>query len=139
MFVVVFDTNIIISAALSLHGNPFRCLALAKAGSIESVTCQEILDEVREKLRFKLNFSPDRVQVAVDELVRCSRLVPIPCALKGAVADSRDDKIIECALVGNATHLVTGDKRHLLVLHSYQGIRVVSAAEFLADVSAHSQ
>src|SRR5690349_24784989 len=43
--VVVFDTNILLSALLSLRGNPFRCLALAKAAVVQSVTCQEILDE----------------------------------------------------------------------------------------------
>ncbi len=40
---VVFDTNILLSALLSLRGAPFHCLALAKAGSVQSVTCQEIL------------------------------------------------------------------------------------------------
>jgi uncharacterized protein len=42
-YVVVFDTNILLSALLSLNGYPFRCLALAKIRQIESVTCQEIL------------------------------------------------------------------------------------------------
>ena len=41
-YVVVFDTNILLSALLSTTGNPFRCLALAKIGQVESVTCQEI-------------------------------------------------------------------------------------------------
>ena len=49
-YTVVFDTNILLSALLSPKGNPFRCLALAKIGEIESITCQEILDEFAEKL-----------------------------------------------------------------------------------------
>lgn len=43
--IVVFDTNILLSALLSLTGNPFRCIALAKVGAVQSVTCQEILHE----------------------------------------------------------------------------------------------
>ncbi len=49
-YITVFDTNILISAVLSSNGVPFKCLALAKIGQIESVTCQEILDEFAEKL-----------------------------------------------------------------------------------------
>ena len=54
--VAVFDTNILLSALLSLRGNPFRCLALAKTGAVQSVTCQEILDEFQEKLEVKPQF-----------------------------------------------------------------------------------
>ena len=46
-----------------------------------------------------------------------------------------DDKVLECAVVGGATHIVMGDRRHLLSLGSYQGIPIVSAADFLALVS----
>jgi predicted nucleic acid-binding protein len=42
---------------------------------------------------------------------------------------------LECAVVGGATHIVTGDRRHLLPLGSYQGIAIVSAADFLALVA----
>jgi predicted nucleic acid-binding protein len=53
---VVFDTNVLLSALLSLRGNPSRCLALAKVGTVQSVTCQDILDEFEEKLRIKFGF-----------------------------------------------------------------------------------
>lgn len=48
--VVVFDTNILLSALLSPTGAPFRCVAMAKLGIVESITCEAILDEFREKL-----------------------------------------------------------------------------------------
>jgi uncharacterized protein len=65
-YVVVFDTNILLSALLSLNGSPFRCLALAKIGQVESVTCQEILDEFAEKLLLKFKFSEEMTQTAVE-------------------------------------------------------------------------
>ena len=37
-YTVVFDTNILIAALLPTKGNPFRCLALARIGQVESVT-----------------------------------------------------------------------------------------------------
>ena len=128
-YVAVFDTNIPLSALLSSNGNPFRCLALAKIRQVESVTCQEILDEFAEKLLLKFKFSEEMTQVAVDEVRGFSRLVEISATLKAVPADSDDDMVIECAVVGGATHIVTGDK-HLLTLTAYEGITIVKAAEF---------
>jgi len=129
-YVVVFDTNILISALLSTNGTPFRCLALAKIGQIESVTCQEILDEFTEKLLVKFKFSEEMTQTAVAEILRFSRLVEISGTLKTVPADPDDDRVVECAVVGQATHIVTGDK-HLLTLVKYQNIDIVKAADFI--------
>lgn len=52
-----------------------------------------------------------------------------------STTDPDDNMILECAVVGSATHIVTGDKRHLLPLGSYQGISIISAADFLILVS----
>jgi predicted Rossmann fold nucleotide-binding protein DprA/Smf involved in DNA uptake len=38
-------------------------------------------------------------------------------------------KVLECAVQAGATHIVTGDRRHLLPLSTFQGIAIVSAAE----------
>ena len=135
MWVVVFDTNILISALLSPNGSPFRCLELASKGSVQSVTCQEILDEFQEKLQFKFFYSPQDALATANEVINYSRLVTITNTIKIISADPDDDKILECAFVGGATHIVTGDRRHLLPLGSYQDIAIVSAAGFLALVS----
>jgi putative PIN family toxin of toxin-antitoxin system len=132
--VVVFDTNILVSALLSLRGSPFRCLALARLGLVESVTCQEILDEFTETLHAKLSFSPERAQAAAQEVRNCSRLVTITGALAVVGADPDDDKVLECAVVGGASYIVSGDRRHLLPLGSYQGIAIISAATLLTIV-----
>jgi uncharacterized protein len=134
-YIVVFDTNILLSALLSTNGNPFRCLALAKIGQAESVTCQEILDEFAEKLLVKFKFSEEMAQAAVEEVSRFSRLIEIPGTLEAVPDDPDDDMVVECAVMGNATHIVTGDK-HLLSLTSYQDIAILKAAEFVALLSS---
>lgn len=130
-FIVVFDTNILLSALLSLRGAPFRCLTHAKMGTVESVTCQAILNEFEDKLQTTCGYSAAQTHAARDEVCHFSRLVTITHTLNVVAADPQDDKIIECAVVGGATHSVTGDRRHLLPLGTYQGIAIVSAAEFL--------
>jgi uncharacterized protein len=134
MILVVFDTNILLSALFSLQGSPFACLALAKQRVVQSVTCQEILDEFREKLENKFSYTPQSAQAAVDEIRQISQLVVITGTLKVVAADPDDDKVIECAVMGNATYIVSGDRRHLLPLGSYQNIAIVSANEFLTLV-----
>lgn len=129
-YIVVFDTNILISALFSQTGSPFRALALAKIGQIESVTCQEIMDEFAEKLLLKFKFSEDKTQSAVGEILSFSRMVEISGTLKAVPNDADDDMVIECAVIGNASHIVTGDK-HLLSLSKYQDIAISKATDFV--------
>lgn len=93
--------------------------------------------EFAEKLATKFRFfrsSPEIVQVAVAEVQDFSQLVAISSTLKAAPDDPDDDMAIECAVVGQVTHIVTGDK-HLLALGHHQTIRIVKAAEQLALLS----
>ncbi|MBI1928538.1 putative toxin-antitoxin system toxin component, PIN family [Candidatus Poribacteria bacterium] len=131
--VVVFDTNILLSG-VGWRGTPYRCLELTRAGKVEGVTCQEILDELVEKLTVKLNFSQSQVTDTIADLLSFMRFVSITNAMKVIAADPDDDKVLECAIVGGATHIVTGDRRHLLPLGSYRGIQIVTAADLLAQI-----
>lgn len=133
-YIAVFDTNVLISALLSTTSNPFRCLALARIGQIESVTCQEILNEFSKKLIIKFKFSQEKAQAAIEEVRSFSRLVEISTELRAVSADPDDDMVVECAVIGGATHIVTGDK-HLLSLRKYQEIAIVKATEFVVLLS----
>jgi putative PIN family toxin of toxin-antitoxin system len=133
-YIVVFDTNILFSG-LGWRGNPFRCLQLAREGKVTSLTCREILAEFEEKLRLKRKMPAIHAARAVTEVLLFSRLVTITNTLKIVNDDPDDDKVLECAVAGGATHIVTGD-RHLLSLGSYQGISMVNATIFLELMSA---
>ena len=131
--IVVFDTNILISATLSQRSNPYRCLQLAKDGLIQSVTCREILDEFQEKLLSKFDYSPQDAQSTTDQVLDYSQLVNITNSLKGMCADPDDDMVLECGVVANANYIVTGDK-HLLSLGDYQSIMILKATDFMASI-----
>jgi predicted nucleic acid-binding protein len=119
--VAVFDTNVLFSA-VGWHGVPYQCVELARSGAVAAATCAEILDELSEKLQTKLRFSPEQ---ALDTVVDLLTLV---------AADPDDDKVLECAAVAAATHVVTGDRRHLLPMRHYAGIPILTPADFLAAV-----
>ena len=130
--IAVYDTNILLSG-IGWRGSPYHCLELARHGSIEGLTCSGILDELGEKLATKLNFSLSETTDIIADLLGFLGVVKITNTLKAIPADSEDDKVIECAVVGEATYIVTGDRRHLLPLGSYQGILIVTAADFLTQ------
>ncbi len=133
-YIAVFDTNILFSG-FGWRGNPFRCLQLAREGKVVSLTCREILAELEEKLRLKRNMPSIHAARAVAEVLSFSRLVTITNTLKVVTADPDDDKVLECAVISGATHIVTGD-HHILSLCRYQGIPIVSATVFFELVDA---
>ena len=136
--VVVYDTNILLSS-IGWGGNPARCLELARQGNVEGLTCAEILRELKDKLPTKLNFAPAETADTLEDLRSFLRLVKINNTLKGVTADPDDDKIIECAVVGAATHIVTGDRRHLLPIGNYRNVQIVTARDFLLQLTPSPQ
>jgi putative PIN family toxin of toxin-antitoxin system len=134
MIRAVFDTNVLVSARLSLLGNPARCLALANLRQIESITCQPILDEFVEKLISKFEYEQSRAAEAAEQVRKISRLVELGETPRLVPDDADDDKIVQCALVGGTSHIVSGDK-HLLALKTYKDIFIVRPADFLSLVA----
>ena len=133
--IAVFDTNILFSA-VGWKGKPFLCLELARAGIVDGVTCPELLDELAEKLQSKLSFSPEQAFDTLVDLLTFLRVVPIDGKLRSIPADPDDDRVLECAVTALATHIVIGDRRHLLPLGTFQGIIILTAADFLATATA---
>jgi putative PIN family toxin of toxin-antitoxin system len=103
---------------------------MARDRRIQSITCQEILNEFSEKLIQKFTLSEERAEEIIQEVRQFSQIVKIDGELALVSADPDDDMIVECAIAGNATHIITGDK-HLLSLVEYQNIQIVKAKDFL--------
>jgi uncharacterized protein len=127
---VVFDTNIWISGLL-WRGKPYQCLLLARSQVVQHVHCSEMLAELSRKLRRTFDFSEDHIRAVLYDLRRVSEAVEITGELHAVDGDPDDDKFIECALVGSAEMIISGD-HHLLDLGEYDGISILSAAKFLA-------
>jgi putative PIN family toxin of toxin-antitoxin system len=130
----VFDTNVLFSAA-GWQGVPYQCVELARTGAVAAATCPEILDELSEKLQTKLRFTPEQAMETEIDLLSFLRVVSITGQLKVVTADPDDDKVLECAIVAGATHIVTGDRRHLLPLRNHSGIEIVTPADFLTVIA----
>lgn len=119
---------------LSLLGKPARCLALARLREIESITCQSILDEFARKLISKFEYEPSYASKAAEQVREISRVVEPGHIPRFVPDDPDDDKIVQCALIGGANYIVSGDN-HLLALKNHKDISIVRPAEFLLIVA----
>jgi len=133
MIKAVFDTNILFSAT-GWRGSPYQCLKLMRDKKATLIVCREILAEYHEKLQTKLEMTAEEASRTVAEILACATVVEIKNELHVVLDDPDDDMVIECAVVGKAAYIVSGDK-HLLNLKEYEGIVVVRANEFLGLVA----
>jgi putative PIN family toxin of toxin-antitoxin system len=121
---IVFDTNVFISAAL--HGRTAETvLQLASAGQITLVTSEDILEELEEKLRIKLEWPDPQVRLFLQTIRALAEIVAPSFTLNVVSDDEDDNRIIECAVAGEAGLIVTFDK-DLLRLKSYELVGIVT-------------
>lgn len=124
---VVFDTNVLISAVVS---DGLCRVLLNHTLHLHSLILSDfILHELREKVRGKFRFSPDRIATISSMILEEAVLVDAIPLEQPVCRDPDDDWILATALAGNADCLVTGDK-DLLVLKEFQGIPILSPSEF---------
>lgn len=128
--VVVFDTNVLFSA-IGWGGKPLLCLELARSGAIDGVTCEEVLDELKQALLNKTSMTASQVEEVLQYLRTFLRIVPPARTAVTEVSDPGDHKVLQCAMVARADYLLTGDRRHLIPLQSYGRTVILSPSEFL--------
>jgi len=126
----VLDTNTIISG-IGWSGPPRGVLDAAIDGKFVLLTSPDLLDEVRHVLSYpRLRTLPQlRVQEVLALLPIVAHMVDPEERLSVIRRDPADNRVLECAVAGKASHIVSGDD-HLLGLKSIRGIRVVTPAIF---------
>ena len=127
---VVLDTNVYFSAFTHPQGGPFRIWQRAISLDFTLLVSPAIMREVAGTLRTKANLAEDAVIADLKLLARVAEIVMPRITLRVVVADPDDDRILECAVAGSADLIVSGD-RHLTKLKAFQGIGIVSPANFL--------
>lgn len=134
----VFDTNALISAALFPNSLPGRALrhALGRGRILLSNDVVAELVEVLARTKFDRYLTSEERSTFVQALVAEAELIEISQRIV-ACRDPKDDKVLELALNGAATHLITGDD-DLLVLNPFQGIPIVAPGTFLLEVDPRS-
>ncbi len=133
---VVIDTNVLVSALNYPDGPPAEVLELLFHGEIEVYISPFILGEVERILREKFDLSHQRIQRALSPLRAITYEVQPQTRLAVITNKDADNRILECAVEAEADYIVSGDKRHILPLKEFQGIKILSPAEFLSSFRA---
>lgn len=131
---VVFDTNVLVSAALIQGSRADRCVRAVLEHQHPLVFSKATFAELCEVLlRSKLDRYVSKVaRVRLLETWENAAVLFPDAALHELVRDCRDpddDKFLELALASRASVIVTGDP-DLLVLDPWRGIRVIELADF---------
>lgn len=129
---VVIDTNVLVSHLLAIASPPGQAVAqvLSKAQILASDDSLAELADVLARTKFDAYVSREDRQAFLRLIARVSEMVAIDTTVR-ACRDPKDDKFLELALSGEASLMISGD-RDLLALAPYEGIAILTPAQFLA-------
>lgn len=129
----VLDTNVAVSAALFFPSVPQQVVDYIVENGIfllSEATLYELGDVILRP-RFDRHASRERRRDFLNTLLLASEQVEITHRI-AICRDPTDDKFLELALSGSASHIITGDN-DLLALHPFRGIAIIPPALFLAQ------
>jgi len=125
----VLDTNVLVSAFTRPRGRVAPLWRAAEARRYRLLLSPAIVREVARVLREDFLWEESRIIRQLKRLGKKGEII-IPNVTVDVIHDDpADNRILECAITGNADLIVSGD-RHLLKLKSYQSIPVVRPVDF---------
>jgi uncharacterized protein len=136
---VVLDTNVLVSAALFPRSIPGQALRRAREIGI-LLTTRDLVAELRNVL------ARNKFDRYVSAALRDEFLVAYISEAEFVVVaerlsvcrDPKDDLVLEAAINGQATCVVSGDD-DLLVLHPFRGIPILRPTEFITRHGAPTE
>ncbi len=131
--IVVFDASTLVSATFRVDSIPRRAFERAVDESNTLLLSQEVENEYREVLsrsKFDRYVSIERRQRILDIVMVSAKTIE-PVDIVRECIDPKDDKYLTLAAAGNADVIVSSDVHHLLSMHPWRGISIVSPVNFL--------
>lgn len=128
----VADTNVLVSAFL-WKGTPGRVIELAADQEVQLFTSRTLRDELAATLaKKKLAKYVAATGLTAEQMLanyrRIAKLVTVRQLEQQVSRDADDDAVLACALAASADLIVSGDD-DLLVLKSFNGIPILTAAQ----------
>ena len=134
--IIVLDASTFVSAALKANSLPERALLRAVDEQNRLILSRAVEDEYREVI-FRPKFDRfvliERRRNILDIVVVAAERIEASEVVREC-RDPKDDKYLELAAAGKADVIVSSDARHLLSMHPWREIAILSPADFLARV-----
>lgn len=134
---LVLDTNVLVSAILSPNSISAKILNWGEDNGIilySAATLCEVLS-VLGRSKFSKYIDHDDIDGLSIRIKTVWLFVEILHQVQ-LCRDPKDDKFIDLALNGEASHLITGDN-DLLVLHPIENISVINPRTFWNEIAQH--
>ncbi len=127
----VLDTNVLIGRLLCPTGVAAKAVdhALARGVLLVSEATLEELVRILNRPKFDAYVTAEDRRRFVELLGGVARIVPIVRVIR-ACRDPKDDQLLDVALNGEATAVISGDL-DLLVMDPFHGVRIVNPSVFL--------
>jgi len=128
---IVLDTNILISA-LIYGGKPEKIYNLVLDKQLISVTSPILLSELTEILIKKFKFELSRIK-RLEKIIKNNFIIVNPSKIISLLKDDDDNRVLEAAIEGKCTYIVTGDS-DLLDLVNFKNIKIATPDVFLSNL-----
>lgn len=125
---VVLDSNVFISGFV-FRGRPAQLLQQAEDAEFSLLTSGPIRLEVERVLTEKFKWPEEVVAAICGPLWAVSQKIE-PLVSIAECSDPDDNRILECAVAGQADYIVSGD-HHLLDMQEFAGISILRINEFM--------
>ncbi|MDP4012447.1 MAG: putative toxin-antitoxin system toxin component, PIN family [Candidatus Nanoarchaeia archaeon] len=129
---VVLDTNVFISGIFWDGNYCSQIIDAWRAGKIMLVSSLEIIEEFLETLRdFKIEMPEEIIREWQNTIIENSVIVVPTEKLDIVKNDPKDNKFFEAAVAGKAQYIVSQDKKHVLNIPEFKGIKTIHPEKFL--------
>lgn len=135
MFKIVLDTNVLVSALINPHGKPAQIINYVFENKIRLFTSPSIMEELERvlsypKLMKRHGLDSGELKEFISDLLSVMSLIEEEKIIEVIMEDPSDNKYLSCAIDAKVDFIISGDI-HLLNLGEYEGIRIVTPAQFL--------
>ena len=141
MIVAVLDTNVLISGFPRPGSVPAILIDAWRQGAYRPVVSVPIFAELAETWRdpyWQARFSSAESAAAIALLRAEGTVTPLTVGITGRATHPEDDLILATAVSGEASYLVTGDRK-LRAVGVFQGVTILTPREFLDRLESEAR
>lgn len=134
---LVIDSNVWIAALISPTGTARQLVDAVLDNDIDILMSEATFTELVSRLdrpKFDRYREPEAWNLFLSELVELALWLEDAGTATGISRDPDDDKFLALAAIGQADAIISGD-RDLLELVTYEGIPILTPAQFMQRVS----
>ena len=135
MLKIVLDSNVFVSALINPRGKPAQILNYVFESKVRLFTSPSIIEELERVLSYpklvkRHGLEKQELKKFVSDLLSILSLVEGKKAIEVIAEDPADNNYLSCVVDAKADFIVSGDI-HLLNLREYEGIQIITPAQFL--------